>query len=116
MSPERYDWLRNTFVEFTPNSGNILGLLEKQLTESQCDQALNIKFNDVTCDVFWISIRIKYFVISAKQVNILLSSSTFTSVNKISHVSHILRAKESTTAKEDLQVYLSKLQPKIQHL
>jgi hypothetical protein len=61
-----YDWVRNTFVEFSPNSGTLLRLQEQQLTVLQCDQALKIQFNDVTGDVFRISIKIKYFVISAK--------------------------------------------------
>jgi hypothetical protein len=97
-----YDWVRNTFVEFSQNSGTLLRLQEEQLTELQCDQALKIKFNDVTCDVFWISIKITYFEISVKPVNISLNSLNFTSVNKLSHVSQILIAKKSTAAKEDL--------------
>ena len=116
LSSEMYDWVRNTFVEFSQNSGTLLRLQEEQLTELQCDQALKIKFNDVTCDVFWISIKITYFEISVKPVNISLNSLNFTSVNKLSHVSQILIAKKSTAAKEDLWVYLSKLQPKIKHL
>jgi hypothetical protein len=111
-----YDWVRNTFVEFSQNSGTLLGLQEQQLTELQFDQVLKIKFNDVTRDVFWISIKIKNFVISAKPVNILLNSLNFTSLNKLSHFSQILKAKKSTAAKEDLGVYLLKLQPKIKHL
>jgi len=97
-----YDWVRNTFVEFSQNSGTLLRLQEQQLTELQCDQALKIKFNDVTCDVFWISIKIKNFVTSAKPVNILRNSLNFISVNKLPHVSQILKAKKSTAAKEDL--------------
>jgi hypothetical protein len=59
------------------NSETLLRLQEQQLTELQCDQALKIQFNDMKRDVFRISIKIKYFVISSKQVNILLISSTF---------------------------------------
>jgi hypothetical protein len=49
---------------------------EQQLTELQCDRTLKIKFNEVSPDVFCISIRKEYPVISAKAVNILLQFST----------------------------------------
>jgi hypothetical protein len=72
LSSEMYDWIRNTFVYFSPNSQNLLCLQEEQqLTELQCDRTLNIKFNEASPDVFWISIRKEYPVISAKAVNIL---------------------------------------------
>jgi hypothetical protein len=72
-----YDWVRNPFVEFSPNSQNLLSMREEeQLTELQCDRTLKIKFNEVSPDVFWISIRKEYPVISAKAVNILLQFST----------------------------------------
>uniref|UniRef100_K7G2A6 DUF4371 domain-containing protein n=1 Tax=Pelodiscus sinensis TaxID=13735 RepID=K7G2A6_PELSI len=73
LSSEMYDWVRNSFVEF---SQNLLSLQEEQLTELQCDRTLKIKFNEVPLDVFWISIRREYPVISAKAVNILLQFST----------------------------------------
>jgi hypothetical protein len=77
LSSEIYDWVRNPFVEFSPNSQNLLSLQEdEQLTELQCDRTLKIKFNEVSPDVFWISIRKDYPVISANAVNILLQFST----------------------------------------
>jgi hypothetical protein len=71
-----YDWVRNPFVEFSPNSQNLLCLQEEELTELQCDRTLKTKFNEVSPDVFWISIRKENPVISAKAVNILLQFST----------------------------------------
>jgi hypothetical protein len=71
-----YDWVGNPFVEFSPNSQNLLSLQEEQLIELQCDRTSKIKFNEVSPDVFWISIRKEYPVISAKAVNILLQFST----------------------------------------
>jgi hypothetical protein len=76
LSPEMYDWVRNPFVEFSTDSQNLLSLQEEQLTELQCDQTLKIKFNEVSPDVFWISIRKEYPVISAKAVYISLQLST----------------------------------------
>jgi hypothetical protein len=58
LSSEMYRWVRNPFVEFSPNSQNLLSLQdEEQLTELQCDRTLKIKFNEVSPDVFWISIK-----------------------------------------------------------
>jgi hypothetical protein len=77
LSSEMYDWVRNPFVEFSPNSQNLLSLQEEeQLTELQCDRTLMIKFSEVSPDVFCIAIRKVYPVISAKAVNMLLQFST----------------------------------------
>jgi hypothetical protein len=53
LSSEMHDWVRNPFVEFSPNSQNLLSLQEEeQLTELQCDRILKIKFNEVSLHVF----------------------------------------------------------------
>jgi hypothetical protein len=58
------------------NSKNSLGTQDQgQLTELQCERALKMKFNEGPLDVFWISIRKEYPVISAKAVKILLQFS-----------------------------------------
>jgi hypothetical protein len=44
-----YDWVRKPFVGFSNNSLNMQE--EEQLTELQCDHALNMKFNEVSLDV-----------------------------------------------------------------
>jgi hypothetical protein len=82
-----YEWVRNPFVEFSPNSQNSLSLQEEEeeLIELQCDRTIKIKFNEAPPDVFWISMRKEYPVISAKEVNILLQFSPSYSVNKLSH-------------------------------
>jgi hypothetical protein len=49
---------------------------EEKLTELQCDRTLKMKFNEVPLDVFWVSVRKGYLVISAKAVKILLQFST----------------------------------------
>jgi hypothetical protein len=54
------DWVRNPFVEFLPNSQNLLSLQEEKPSELQCDQTLKIKFNEVSPDVFWISVMKEY--------------------------------------------------------
>jgi hypothetical protein len=49
---------------------------EGQLTELQRDRTLEMKLNEVSLDVFCISIRKEYPVISAKAAKILLQFST----------------------------------------
>jgi hypothetical protein len=69
--------LGTLFFELSPNSQNLLSLQEEeQMTELQCGRTLMMKFNEVSPDVFWISIRKEYPVISAKAVNILFKFST----------------------------------------
>jgi hypothetical protein len=70
LPSEMYNWVRNPFVEFSQNSLSMHE--EEQLTELQCNHTLKMKFTEVPLDVFWISIRIEYPVISAKAVKILL--------------------------------------------
>jgi hypothetical protein len=91
---------------------------EEQLTELQCDRTLKIKFNEVSPDVFWISIRKEYPVISAKAVTILLQfSSSYLCEQAFSCLTNI-ESKERNRllfVKEDLRVCLSKIRPRIQH-
>jgi hypothetical protein len=65
-----YDWVKNTFVEFSPHSQNLLSLQEEeeQLTELQYDRTMKIKYNEVSPDVFWISIRKEYLSKSSEHL------------------------------------------------
>jgi hypothetical protein len=74
LSSELYDWVRNPFIGFPQNSPSMQK--EEQFTELQCDCTLKMKFSEVPLDVFWISVRKEYPVISAKTVKILLQFST----------------------------------------
>jgi hypothetical protein len=47
----------------------------EQLTELQCDRTLKIKFNEISLDVFWISVRKVHPVTSAKTAKIVLQFS-----------------------------------------
>jgi hypothetical protein len=75
LSSEMYDWVRNPFVVFSQNSQKYASM-EEQFTELQCDRTLKIKSNKVPLNVFWISTRKEYSVISAKALKILLQFST----------------------------------------
>jgi hypothetical protein len=113
LSSEMYDWVRNPFVEFSPNSQNVLSLQEEeeeeQLTELQCGRTLKIKFNEVPPDVFWISISKEHPVISAKAVNILLQfSASYLCEQAFSCLTNI-RSKERNrllSVEEELSVFV----------
>jgi hypothetical protein len=115
-----YDWVRNPFVEFSPNSQNLLSLQEEeQLTELQCDRTLKIKFNEVPPDVFWISIRKECPVISVKAVNISLQFSTSYLCEQAFSCLTNIKSKERNRllfVEEEFRVCLSKVRPRIQHL
>nr|XP_006124427.1 creatine kinase S-type, mitochondrial [Pelodiscus sinensis] len=115
LSSEIYDYVRNPFVEF---SQHLLSLQEQQLTELQCDRTLKIKCSEMPLDVFWISIRREYPVISAKAVNILLQFSTSYLCEQAFSCLTNIKSKESNhlLSEEGLLVCLSKIQPRIQHL
>jgi hypothetical protein len=74
-----------------------------------------MKFNDV----FWISIRKEYPVISAKAVNILLLFSTSYFCEQAFSCLTNVKSKERNrllSVEEELRVCLSKIRPRIQHL
>jgi hypothetical protein len=73
----------------------------------------------VSPDVFWVSIRKKYPVISAKTVNILLQFSTsYLCEQAFSCLTNIESKEENRllSVEEELRVCLSKIRPRIQHL
>jgi hypothetical protein len=73
-----YDWVRKPFVGFSQNSLSIQE--EEQLTELHGDRALKMKFSEVPLEVFRISIRKEYPVISAKNRENLTSIFNFLSL------------------------------------
>jgi hypothetical protein len=92
---------------------------EEQLTELQCNCTFKMKFSEVPLDVFWLSVRKEYPVISAKAVKTVHQFSTsclceqdFSCLTNIKskHRNRLL------SVEEELQVCLSKIQPRIQHL
>jgi hypothetical protein len=76
-----------------------------------------MNFNDVSPDVFWISITKKYPVISEKAINILLQFSTsYICEQAFSCVTNI-KSKERNhllSVEVELQVCLSKIWPRLQ--
>jgi hypothetical protein len=90
--------------------------VEEQLIELQCYRTLKLK---IPLDVFRISIRKEYPVISAKAVKILLQFSTSYLCEQAFPCLTDIKGKHRNcllSVKEELQVCLSKIWPRIQHL
>ena len=51
-------------------------LQEEALTELQSDRGLKMKFNEVSLDMFWLSIKTEFPLVAAKVMSILLQFST----------------------------------------
>ena len=61
LSVELYDWIRNPFNELSSNSLNMFRVQEEEeLTELQSDRSLKLKFNEVSLDMFWLSIKAEF--------------------------------------------------------
>jgi hypothetical protein len=117
LSSEMYDCVRNPFVGFSRNSLSMQE--EEQLTELHCDRTLKMKFNEIPLDVFQISIRKEYPVISAKAVKILLQFQTSYLCEQPFSCLTDIKSKDRNcllSFEEELLVCLSKIQPRIQHL
>ncbi|XP_068223744.1 protein FAM200A-like [Palaemon carinicauda] len=106
--------------ESTDITENLLNLQEEEeITELKCDRTLRIKFNEVLLDVFWISIREEYPVVSAKALDILLQSSTsylceqgFSCLTTVKSISR----NQLLSVEEELRVCLSEVRPNIEKL
>jgi hypothetical protein len=111
------EWFGNPFVGFSQNSLSMQD--EEQLTELQCDSNLKTKFNEVRLDVFWVSVRKEYPVISAKAAKILRQfSNSYLCEQLLSCLTNI-KSKDRNrllSVKKELQACLTKIRPRIQHL
>jgi hypothetical protein len=77
-----------------------------------------MKFNEVPLDMFWISIRTEYPVISEKAVKILLQFLTsYLCEQAFSCLTNIKNKDRNRlfSAEEKLLVCLSKIRPRVQH-
>ena len=120
FSLEIYDWVRNPFRELSANSPNAFTLHEEeQFTELQSDRTLKLNFNDVSLDVFWISIKTEYPAISDRAINILLQFSTsYLCEQAFSCLTNIKSKSRNRllSVEEELRVCLSKIRPAIHDL
>ena len=76
LNTEKYDWLRNPFIDVPSNIGFKL-CEEEELTIISSDRSLEIKLSVVDIDTFWISIQKEFPALAEKALLVLLQFSTF---------------------------------------
>ncbi len=120
LSVELYDWIRNPFTELSSNSLNMFRLQEEEeLTELQSDRSLKLKFNEVSLDMFWLSIKAEFPLVAAKVLSILLQFSTsYLCEQAFSCLTNIKSKSRNRllSVEEELRVCLSKIRPGIEEL
>ncbi|XP_064101041.1 protein FAM200A-like [Macrobrachium nipponense] len=120
LSSDLCDWVRNPFTELSSNSQTLLNLQEEdEITELKCDRTLRIMFDEVPLDVFWISVREEYPVISAKALDILFQFSTSYLCEQGFSCLSTVKSKSRNrllSVEEDLRVCLSEIRPNIKKL
>ena len=75
LNTEKYDWVRNPFVDVPSNIGFKLRE-EEELATISSDRSLKIKHSAVDIDTFWISIQKEFPALAKKALLVLLQFST----------------------------------------
>ncbi|XP_068247742.1 zinc finger BED domain-containing protein 5-like [Palaemon carinicauda] len=71
LNTEKYDWIRNPFMNIPSNIGLQL-CEEEELATISSDRDLKIKHSTVPIDSFWISVQEEYPTLSKKALSLLL--------------------------------------------
>ena len=75
LNTEKYDWVRNPFVDVSSSIGFRL-CEEEELATISSDCNLKIKHSEVDIDTFWISMQKEFPAIAEKALLVLLQFST----------------------------------------
>ena len=75
LNTEKYDWVRNPFVDVPSNIGFKL-CEEEELATISSDRSLKIKHSAVDIDTFWISMQKEFPAFAEKVLLVLLLFST----------------------------------------
>jgi hypothetical protein len=71
-STEVYDWVRNPHSQSSAKPENLTLREGEELCELQCDQALKMRFTNLSLDKFWISVKEELPAIHKKAIYMLL--------------------------------------------
>ena len=120
LSVDLYDWIRNPFNELSSNSLNMFRLQEEEaLTELQFDRSLKMKFNEVSLDMLWLSVKTYFPLVTAKVLSMLLQFSTsYLCEQAFSCLTNIKSKSRNRlpSVGEELRVCLSKIRTGIKEL
>ena len=118
LNTEKYDWVRNPFVDVPSYIGFKLCEEEKLATISS-DRSLKIKHSAVDIDTFWISIQKEFPALAEKALLVLLQFSTsYLSELGFSNLDDIKNRKRERlrTTEEEIRICLSHIRPNIQEV
>ncbi|KAF2355624.1 hypothetical protein FHG87_013620 [Trinorchestia longiramus] len=117
LNTEKYDWVRNLFVDISSNIGFKLRE-EEELATISSGRSLKIKYSKVDIDTIWISIQKEFPALAEKGLLVLLQFSTsylcevgFSSLINIKNKKERLRSTE-----KEMRVCLSNIRPNIQEV
>ena len=115
LNTEKYDWVRNPFVDVPSNIR--FKLYEEELATISIDRSLKIKHSAVDIDTFWISIQREFPALAEKALLVLLHVSTsylcelgFSTLNNIQN----RKRERLRSTEEEMRVCLSHIRPNIQ--
>ncbi len=116
---EKYDWIRNPFVETSADDNQFSLEEEEQLAEITNDRTLKLSFKEKNLNCFWIEMCHNYPKIGLKAIKVLLQFSTsylcelgFSSLTNIKNK----KRERLLTVEEEMRVCLSTVRPRIQEL
>jgi len=71
LKTDKYDWVRNSFIERSTNTGLLL-CEEEELAYISNDRGLKIKHVEVPIDTCWIAVKEEYPSLAKKALTILM--------------------------------------------
>jgi hypothetical protein len=118
LSIEKYDWVRNPFVEASSEDQFTLDEQE-QLAELFNNRTLKLKHSEENLNTFWIGVGKVHPNISQKaQIILLQFSTTYLCELGFSALATVKNTKRERllTVEDELRVCLSKIRPRIQQI
>ena len=113
----KYDWVRNPFNQSTLSDADKLKLeAQEQLAEIRMDRTLQLKYNQMNINNFWLIARQDYPEISQQAVQIIFPfSTTYLCESAFLSLSHIKTKSRShlKSVEDELRVCLTSIPPHI---
>ena len=75
LNVDHYDWIRNPFMKI-PTDANLILAEEEELASISSNRGLKIKYDELSLEKFWISIKEEYPSTAKKALFILIQFST----------------------------------------
>ena len=119
ISVDKYDWVRNPFVELESCEGQFTLKEEEELASIASDRTLKLKHAELNMDTFWCLVEKEYPAIAERALRLLLLFSTsymcefgFSALSNIKNKNR----ERLMSVEEELRVCLSNTRARIQLL